>query len=266
MPGPTRERGFALLIVLWAVVLLALLATQLAATGRTEVQLASNLRAAAVAEAAADGAVQAAAFHLLDPANPWAADGTDRTLPVPGGAVAIRIENEAGKVNPNLADADLLRALLLRVGAEGQAAGTLAAAIVDWRTPATPQRTLAAKAAAYGASGLAYGPPGAPFADLEELGAVLGMTPALLARLAPYASVLTDAEPDYAVAAPPVRQALRDVSGQARGAPPLPLRTVTVTALAQASGGRFTRRATLRLGAGAKEAPVVILAWEAAPG
>ena len=39
------DRGFALLIVLWAVVLLALLATQLMAAGRTELQLVLNAEA-----------------------------------------------------------------------------------------------------------------------------------------------------------------------------------------------------------------------------
>ena len=56
---PPRQRGFALLIVLWAVVFLAFLVTQLTAAGRLETHIASNLRVAAVAEAAADGALYA---------------------------------------------------------------------------------------------------------------------------------------------------------------------------------------------------------------
>lgn len=76
--GGGRDRGFALLIVLWAVVLLALLATRLMAAGRTELQLSANLRGAAEAEAAADGAVQEAMFHLLNPSDAWRADGADR--------------------------------------------------------------------------------------------------------------------------------------------------------------------------------------------
>ena len=55
--GPEGERGFALLLVLWTLVLLSLIVTGMVSAGRVEAQLASNLRAAAVAEAAADGAV-----------------------------------------------------------------------------------------------------------------------------------------------------------------------------------------------------------------
>ena len=93
---------------------------------------------------------------------------------------------------------------------------------------------------------------------------MLGMTPTLLARLAPYASVLTDRAPDPAVAATPVRQAIQDAFGPVRPTAAAPLRTVAVTARADGdAGGRFTRRATLRLGASAKEPLVLILAWGA---
>ena len=64
--GDDRQRGFALLIVLWTLALLALLGTQLLATSRQHVQLAHNLLDAAALEAAANGAVQQAIFGVLD--------------------------------------------------------------------------------------------------------------------------------------------------------------------------------------------------------
>ena len=261
-----RDRGFALLIVLWSVVLLTLLATQITATGRTEAQLAANLRAAAVAEAAADGAVQATAFHLLDATAPWAANGQERTLRVPGATVTVQVQNEAGKVNPNFAEPELMRALLRRLGADTQTAERLSAAIADWRTPGNPAHPISTRATPYRAAGLDYGPPGAPFTDPEELGAVLGMTPVLLARLRPYVSVLTDMPPDPIVAAAPVRQALQDAFGPPRPTPPVPLRTVLVTAQAVGdAGGHFTRSSVLRIGTAARDAPVAILTWDALP-
>ena len=59
------QRGFALLIVMGAVGVLALLTARLNGAGRTEMQVATNLRANAVVEAAADGAVEAAVLQLL---------------------------------------------------------------------------------------------------------------------------------------------------------------------------------------------------------
>ncbi|MDR3535940.1 MAG: hypothetical protein P4L71_05530, partial [Acetobacteraceae bacterium] len=66
-----REAGFALLLVLWSLVLLSLILTQLLSAGRSEAQLAGNLRNAAMAEAIADGAVREAVFHLLGGTPAW---------------------------------------------------------------------------------------------------------------------------------------------------------------------------------------------------
>jgi Tfp pilus assembly protein PilX len=58
----SRDGGFALLTVLWTVALLALLTTRTAAAGRTEAQLAGNLRDAAAADVVADGAAHEAVY------------------------------------------------------------------------------------------------------------------------------------------------------------------------------------------------------------
>ena len=169
-----REGGFALLVVLWSLALLALLGTHVVATGRSEVQLAANLRGAAAAEAAADGALFQAVFHLLDPSpRRWWPDGVSREIALPGGAAAtVRVESEQGKVNPNLAPAPLLQALLLPLGVEPRAAASLAASILDWRTAGQRPRPDGAKEPQYRAAGRDYAPPGRPFESLDELGLV----------------------------------------------------------------------------------------------
>ncbi len=263
--GRSGDRGFALLIVLWAVVLLTLLATQLSAAGRTELQLAANLRSAAAAETAADGAVYEAVFHLLDPSDTWAADGADRALRVPGGRAVLRIEDEAGKINPNTAPPELLRSLLRRVGADRRVSEGVAAAIVDWRFPNKQGQPGGAKEPQYRAAGRDYGPAGAPFRSVAELGAVLGMTPELLAKLEPSISVLTDADPDLLAASPLVRQVIQDLRGaRAATSRRRPLRTVAITArVVGDAGGRFGRRAVIRLGVAPKEPLLQVLAWDA---
>jgi len=261
------DRGFALLIVLWAVVLLTLLATQLTAAGRTELQLAANLRSAAAAETAADGAVYEAIYHLLDPSDTWTAGGADRALRVLGGRAVLRVEDEAGKINPNTAPPELLRALLRRVGADRRVADGVAAAIVDWRFPNKQAQPGGAKEPQYRAAGRDYGPAGAPFRSVAELGAVLGMTPELLAKLEPNISVLTDADPDLLAAPPVVRQVIQDLRGaRAATSRRRPLRTVAITArVIGDTGGRFGRRAVIRLGVAPKEPLFQVLTWDAVP-
>ena len=74
-----RERGFALLIVLWSLVLITLLTIQILASGRSALALAGNIRAAAAARAAADGAISEAVYHVLAYGpDHWAVDGAPR--------------------------------------------------------------------------------------------------------------------------------------------------------------------------------------------
>ncbi len=236
-----RPRGFALLVVLWTLALTTLVETQLVATGRRESRRAGNLRDAAALEATADGVVQQAIFALLDrSAAHWRADGTLHRLRLGQSVAEVRIENEAGKLNPNSASEPLLRALFVRAGADPRVAAGLAAAILDWRTGASAPRPFGAKAPQYAAAGLDYGPPGAPFRTMDELGSVLGMTPALLARLRPHLTVFTDADPDATTTDPLVAAALAD-AGEAvpvRAAGELEwVEVARITVVVQGSGG-----------------------------
>lgn len=63
--SPRRQRGLALVVVLWVLVLLALIAASFTYTTRTEVNLTRNLIEAARAEALADAGVNRAILGLL---------------------------------------------------------------------------------------------------------------------------------------------------------------------------------------------------------
>ena len=211
-----RQRGFALLVVLWTVGFLALLGTQIVAAGRSDTQLAGNLKQEAVLRAAADGAVANVIFLLLAARDKgFRADGAVRELRVGQTPVLVRVENESDRVNLNTASAPLLRALFMQVGSEPASADRLAAVILDWRTSGANPRRGGAKAADYRAAGLAYGPPGTPFQSVDELADVLGMTPNLFQRIAPHLTVLTDGDPDLSTRDPVVARALIDAAGVA---------------------------------------------------
>jgi general secretion pathway protein K len=258
-----RERGFALLVVLWSVTLLALIATRLTASGRTEIQIAGNLRANAAAEAAADGGVQEAIFRLLSQgAERWSATGLGFVSTIGTARVEVRAEAVLGRINPNTAPAALLAALLRQFGVEPRLAAGIGDAIEAWRTPAPPA-TLAVRAAPYRAAGRAALPPGAAFESIDELAAVLGMTPPLLGAIRPSLSVYNFAAVDAARAAPAVVRALAESGTQQAEGDDVGL-IMEVTALARpAGGGSFTRHAVVRLRPAAGERPYQILAWEA---
>src|SRR5215469_17171378 len=129
-----RQRGFALLIVLWMLVLIAFVVGYVIATGRKEIQISRNIAANAAASAAADGAVYQTIFALSNPREDQrpALDGTIRTVGIGRSMVTLRLENENGRINPNLASARLLEGLLRAVGTEAGAAADLADAITQW--------------------------------------------------------------------------------------------------------------------------------------
>jgi general secretion pathway protein K len=265
--GDRRQAGFALLIVVWALVLLSLILTHVLSAGRSEAQLARNLRLAAEAEPVADGAVQNTIFHLLDPSpNGWPLQGRHHVI-LPGGVADVLVENVAGKIDPNAADEPLLTAILTQCGASATEVEGIAQAIMLWRAPAT---TPDAGVAAYRAAGLSYAPPGAPFETDDEIGLVAGMAPALQTCLRPHLSVYQNNDtPSLAAADAFVAQALELVARQSGEASVVAASqsgdaTVTITAAAVGrEGGHFTRRATIRLVAGRLGRPFRVLTWQA---
>jgi general secretion pathway protein K len=268
----TRQRGFALLIVLWSVALLALIGTRITAAGHAETRLATNLRAQAVAEAAADGAAYEALYHFLDgSAKHWPADGQARRIKLPQAVADVTMVDESRKISLNGSSLPLLSGLLHALGLERHLAAVLTARIGDWRTPSQGPSPLGAKGPEYLAAGRDWGPPDQPFRSIDELGMVLGMTPDVLARLRPYVSPWIQSSPSVAGSDPVVRAALTEAA--ASGLPPQAFdepATLTIVAVAAGNGGgRFTRRMVVRMNGDAGSDPAqglfVIVDWDQVP-
>src|SRR5215510_117539 len=204
------DSGFALIVVLWTLVLIAFVVAHLTATGRTEIRIAGNLVSNAVAQAAADGAVFEAIFYLSDPQpqQRWPVDGNTRELVVGNVRVMVRLEDEAWWINPNSASPGLLEASLRATGSDPENARRLANAIGEWVGSAPAPRPQNMLLAEYGAAGLDYGPPGAPLETIDELSRVLGMTPAALAAIRPHLTLFGPPEPSTATVDPFVAAAL----------------------------------------------------------
>lgn len=249
--------GFALVIVLWGLVLIGLVITQLTAGGRFQTRIAGNEAGAATAAAAADGGIHEAVFYLTqaDRRLRWEPDGQVHRLSIGRADVTIRVFDISGLINPNLAPPPLLAALLRGVGVPSGQAATLAAAIVCWRDPSAAARPGAVGGEAdYRAAGKDYGPPGAPMENLEEMGRILGMTPAILAAIRPHLSLRAPSDyPSPMAADPVVARALAEASRTTetasartpgvRGNP-----TVRIIASAVVAGGsRFVRDAVVRV-------------------
>lgn len=215
------SRGFALLVVLWFLVLIAAIGTYLMANARSETAIAHNIQAAARAEALADAGISQAAFKLTETSasSNWNLDGAPHRLLLPTGEVVIRLHDENAKINPNHASGALMSALFEAAGVDRVRARRLGTAIADWVSPWTEIRQFGAEQ--YRDAGKSYAPPNAPLETIDDLQLVLGMTPQILASLRPYLTIYTRTDrPDGKNVSQLVRQALvlatresRDITG-----------------------------------------------------
>jgi general secretion pathway protein K len=171
------QRGFALLLVLWGLILLGLIAAGFLRETRVSATLARNVVENAKAEALADAGVERAILGLLDsdPATAWRADGRLYRFALGEGTVDIRIQDERGKIDLNHAPAAMLVTLFQATGSDPETAQRLADAILDYADRDGNRRPAGAEDPDYADSGSKEGAKDAPFERKEELMKVLGM-------------------------------------------------------------------------------------------
>jgi len=275
-------RGVALILVLWLIALLAALVGAFALTSRVEAGQDSVLRGNGRGQAVARAGLEYAIWRLRGtPATRWRPDGRTYAWSFDGVPVAIRVVDEAGKVDLNSANPALLSGLIRALGADPGRAQALAAAIVDWRDADNLQAPGGAEAADYAAAGLPYGAKDAPFESLGELRLVLGMDPDLYRQLLPNVTIHGQrAQPMPAFAPAPVLTAMgldaatwtaaRQAGQAGSGAQVDPAATAggsgtySIESRARLGEGReVVLRAIVRTAAsGARDSAYTVLQWE----
>ncbi len=243
-----RERGLALVSVLWGVSILSLIAAAMLTAALTQARVARNAEDAAQADGLADGAVQLAVLSLLDdrPDRQPRIDGVPGIVRWAGARVRVAIQDEGGLININFADKETLSRLLQSAGSERGAADDLAERIVARRTGQPSPASL-------------------PFETLDQLLQIRGMNEALFNRIAPALTVYGGGNVDPETAPPAVLRALPDYDagriadilrarkeayekrGQAPAAGPLakPGASFAVTAQSVFGSARATRKAVV---------------------
>ncbi len=185
------QGGIALVLVLWVVALLAVLAASQLVDARATMGLAGNQVAAAQARALAEAGVNRA-IAALDAGHGrllWPTPDTGVEWRFGNGIVRIRVQSESGKLNLNSASATYLQRLLQAAGLRTEEAAALIDAIQDYRDRDSLRRPNGAETEEYAAAGLPFGPKNGPFAAVEELQQVLGVTPTLYARIQAHLTV-----------------------------------------------------------------------------
>lgn len=209
-----RERGAALLLVLWATALLAALLAGIAATARSQSEAALYGSEHVRAELAAEAGLAHVVAGLRAPTvrDRWVPDGRPYTFDFDGARVTVHVVDASGLVDLNASSIDLLRDLFAAAGAGAGRASQLADAIAASRGGA---RRTAAPANPMGTRRGA-GQTRGPFRSVDQLAQLQGMDPALFARLEPAVTVFSGRNfPDASYAGPLVLAALRGVNQNA---------------------------------------------------
>jgi general secretion pathway protein K len=146
-----------------------------------------------------------------DPRRQWRPDGRPYEWEFGDAKIEVSLVDENGKIDLNQADMALLASLFQKVGGlDQEQASQLAAAVLDWRDPdVLTQPEGGAEDGDYAAAERHYGAKDAPFESVAELEQVLGMTPAVFAKIAPDLTVFSGrTRPDPAFASAGVLQAM----------------------------------------------------------
>ena len=285
-----RQRGVALVLVIWVTVILTVVAASFIVERRSEAMVVLNSVAMARTEAAANAGVARAIAESYrnDPTalEAWKRDGSPHDWVFEGIPVRVEMRDESAKIDINTASEALLRGLLLTAGLNDDEASKLLDAILDWRDPDSLKRPNGAEEDDYRAAGLPYKPGNAPFQAQEELQLVLGMRPEIYRRLAPSITVYsrqpgvnpqvasrevlmaipgltTEVVDDYiarrdaAIAAAQPVPTLPQAGGFASGTSPV----INVRSVAQAEDGTVFSREAVALLRPVPRKPVTYVAW-----
>ncbi len=271
----SQDGGFAVVVVLLALGLLALVAASFSLAVRSQLKTTASLSASARAEAFADAGINIALLDLLaareDRTRPrrFPIDGTSVGCRLKDGvSLVVSVQDEAGRVDLNAAGEVLLKALLRGSGLSDSRSSELAQRILDFRDRDDERRALGAERPDYTAAGLP-GPKDAALDAIEELGQVLGADAELINRMRPFVTVHSGLGGVDPKVAPASLLAILSSGYAAAGSsgtaiPPLANRGVLPALLVEispqqiyairsevvtAEGARFVRDATVDLGA-----------------
>src|SRR2546421_3265156 len=179
--------GFIIVAVLWILAALATLATIFSMyvinTATAFTVHDERLQAEGLARAAIELSVYQAA------ANPQAPQSRGSFLFRIGNAgVNAEFNAETARIDLNSAPKELIAGLFATLGSSRAQADYYADRITGWRNPPS-QENPEAESGLYRATGLPYGPRGAPFPHTGELALVLGIPDAIVERALPFVTV-----------------------------------------------------------------------------
>ncbi len=176
-----NARGIAQLVVLWALVLLGVLAASFAFSMRTEAQAARHgldaARAYFQARTGINRAIAALSTSPIDNVLSMEIAGEDGDA-----SYAVEVQPERGKIDINLVSEAALKEVLRNAGLPADEAETVGDSILSWRDSTRSMRAHAATEGDYAALPDPVRPRYGKILSVEELRSVAGVSPDFFRR------------------------------------------------------------------------------------
>ena len=189
-----RQKGMALVLVLWVLSLLTIMAGSFALSMRRESAIIAGIKNNAQASAVAKSGIAMAEMMLLnaDPAKGWRTDGSIYEINAADAKIRVRLLSETGKIDINKANESLLKSLIANASLDEELQTRLVSAILDWRDEDDLVHIEGAEKQEYQDAGLSYQPRNKPFQSIEELQLVLGMDKSVFKWIEPLITVYSE--------------------------------------------------------------------------
>ncbi len=196
------ERGVALMLVLWVIVVLGAIAAGVATQAHESVGIARTARTRAVARYAAESGVIAVRVQLeqmfMESPTPEAQARVFSRLEeellrlgeraLGGARYQVAVVDLGSRIDLNQAASSLLLSLFAQVVGDRDAQA-LVNALEDWKDRDRRPRPGGGEAAQYAAAGSPFQPPNGPLLRLDEVTRIQGFTDEIAGLLAPYITV-----------------------------------------------------------------------------
>jgi general secretion pathway protein K len=192
-----NENGVALLLTIWVLALLSVIVGEFCHAMRTEVNITRNFKEKTEAYYMSRAGLMQAIVELIriettpvlivddEATKPkddeekidWRINVAISDIPFGTGVFSVKIENEAGKININRADENLLKMMLNKFELDDGEKDIIVDSILDWRDPDDLSRLHGAEDEYYQSLPEPYRARNDDFESVEELLLVKGITP-----------------------------------------------------------------------------------------
>lgn len=177
-----HEKGVALIVVLWMLVVMTAIAFAFSQQVRTEIMLTANYQNQAKASSLAEAGIWRGVAMVL---NRTIAENNGENINLAGsvydldselGKLNVSLQSSSGLIDLNRASPEIIKALLQTVNTPFETQQTILDSLLDWRDEDDLKRMSGAEDDDYRSQGLSYGPSNGLMNSVSELARVNGVT------------------------------------------------------------------------------------------